>query len=225
MKLLVVDDEKAMVDGIRDNLEFEGYEVDCAYGGQQALDRLKGNKYALLILDIMMPGIDGFEVLSALRKNNDTTPVIFLTARSAEADKLRGFGLGIDDYVVKPFSVLELMARVKAVLGRTAPGSDLKQINIGNARIDFAKLTVASDGKIDELSRYEADILRLLASEPGRIFSRDELLDHIWGVEAFPSNRTIDNYIVKLRQKLEADPKNPRALVSVYGKGYKLATD
>ncbi len=225
MKLLVVDDEKTMADGIRDNLEFEGYEVDCAYGGQQALDCLKGNKYALLILDIMMPGIDGFEVLSALRKNNDTTPVIFLTARAAEADKLRGFGLGIDDYVVKPFSVLELMARVKAVLGRTAPGSDLKQIDIGNARIDFAKLTVESDGKIDELSRYEADILRLLASEPGRIFSRDELLDHIWGVEAFPSNRTIDNYIVKLRQKLEADPKNPRVLVSVYGKGYKLATD
>jgi DNA-binding response OmpR family regulator len=222
MKLLVVDDERAMADAIRDNLEYEGYQVDCAYGGQQALDCLMGNKYALVVLDIMMPGIDGFEVLSTLRKSNDATPVIFLTARSAEADKLRGFGLGIDDYVVKPFSVLELMARVKAVLGRTAPGTDLKQISIGNARIDFAKLTVESDENIEELSRYEAGILRLLASEPGRIFSRDELLDHIWGMEAFPSNRTIDNYIVKLRQKIELDPKNPKHLISIYGKGYKL---
>lgn len=141
MKLLVVDDEKAMADSIRDNLEFEGYQTDCAYGGRQALDCLFADKYALVVLDVMMPDIDGFGVLSQLRKNNDRTPVIFLTARSSEADKLRGLGLGADDYVVKPFSILELIARVKAVLNRSSPGSEIETIQIGNIKVDFAKLT------------------------------------------------------------------------------------
>jgi DNA-binding response OmpR family regulator len=223
MKLLVVDDEKAMADAIRDNLEFEGYEVACAYCGQQALDRLLGEKFSLVVLDIMMPDIDGFDVLSTLRKNNDTTPVIFLTARSAEADKLRGLGLGADDYVVKPFSVMELVARVKAVLNRTAPGSKIKSLRIGNTLVDFARMSIHSDGHTEELGRYEVDILRLLASDPGRVFSRNDILDAVWGMDAFPSNRTIDNYMVKLRQKIESDPKHPRYLLSIYGKGYKLA--
>ncbi len=225
MKLLVVDDEKAMADGIRDNLEFEGYQVDCAYGGQHALDCLLRETYRLIILDVMMPEIDGFEVLSVIRNKKNSTPVIFLTARSAEADKLRGFGLGIDDYVVKPFSVLEMMARVKAVLNRTAPGSDVRSIMVGNASVDFTKLTVESDGRTEELGRYESDILQLLASDSGRVFSRDEILDTIWGMDAFPSNRTVDNYIVRLRQKLEPNPGNPRYIISIYGKGYKLVTD
>ncbi len=218
MKLLVVDDEKAMANAIRDNLEYEGFRVDCAYGGQSALDRLLAEKYSLVVLDVMMPDIDGFDVLSNLRKNNDTTPVIFLTARSSEADKLRGLGLGADDYVVKPFSILELIARVKAVLNRTAPGSEIKTIQIGTVKVDFAKLTANTM----EIGRYEADILQLLASKPNRVFSREEILDQVWGVEAFPSNRTIDNYIVKLRQKIEPDPSAPQHLLSIYGKGYKL---
>jgi len=225
MKLLVVDDEKAMADAIRDNLEYEGFLVDCAYGGQQALDCLLGEKYALVILDVMMPEIDGFEVLSKLRENSDRTPVIFLTARSTEADKLRGLGLGADDYVVKPFSILELVARVKAVLNRTEPGSDIEILHVGKAKIHLARLTVELDGQVETLGRYEADILRLLASEPGRIFSRDDILGQIWGVEAFPTNRTIDNYIVKLRQKIESDPKSPKHVLSIYGKGYKLVAD
>jgi len=222
MKLLVVDDEKAMADAIRDNLEYEGFLVDCAYGGQQALDCLLGEKYALVILDVMMPEIDGFEVLSKLRENSDLTPVIFLTARSTEADKLRGLGLGADDYVVKPFSILELVARVKAVLSRTEPGSDIEILHVGKAKIHLAELTVELDGQVETLGRYEADILRLLASEPGRVFSRDDILDQVWGVEAFPTNRTIDNYIVKLRQKIEPDPMKPIYFLSIYGKGYKL---
>lgn len=221
MKLLVVDDEKAMANAIRDNLVFEGYQVDCAYGGQQALDGLLGKKYSLVVLDIMMPDIDGFEVLSKLRGNNDNTPVIFLTARSAEADKLRGLGLGADDYVVKPFSILELVARVKAVLNRTAPGSEIETLQLGNTLVDFTKLLAGTQ----ELGRYEADILRLLASNPERVFSRDEILNQVWGMEAFPTNRTIDNYIVKLRQKIEPDPTHPIHLLSVYGKGYKLMID
>jgi len=225
MKLLVVDDEKAMADAIRDNLEYEGFLVDCAYGGQQALDCLLGEKYALVILDVMMPEIDGFEVLSKLRENSDRTPVIFLTARSTEADKLRGLGLGADDYVVKPFSILELVARVKAVLNRTEPGSDIEILHVGKAKIHLARLTVEVNGQVETLGRYEADILRLLASEPGRVFSRDDILGQIWGVEAFPTNRTIDNYIVKLRQKIESDPKSPKHVLSIYGKGYKLVAD
>ncbi|MEN7974011.1 MAG: response regulator transcription factor, partial [Verrucomicrobiota bacterium] len=223
MKLLVVDDERAMADSIRDNLEFEGYRVDSAYGGRQAIDCLLGEKYSLVILDVMMPDIDGFGVLSELRENNDQTPVIFLTARSSEADKLRGLGLGADDYVVKPFSILELIARVKAVLNRTTPGSEIKTLQIGKTRVDFTKLTVESNGNTEELGRYEADILRLLASEPGRVYSRNEILDRVWGMEALPSNRTIDNHIVKLRQKIESDPKEPQHILSIYGKGYKLA--
>lgn len=222
MKLLVVDDEKAMADAIRDNLEFEGYTAACAYGGQQALDALMADKFALVILDIMMPDIGGFQVLEQLRANNDNTPVIFLTARSAEADKLRGLGLGADDYVVKPFSVLELVARVKAVLSRTNPGTGIQTLELGETLVDFNKLTITWNGEQEELGRYEADILQLLASEPGRVFSRDDILDQIWGMEAYPSNRTIDNYIVKLRQKIEPDPKHPKRLISVYGKGYKL---
>ncbi|MDF7798381.1 response regulator transcription factor [Pontiellaceae bacterium B1224] len=222
MKLLVVDDEKAMANAIRDNLAFEGFQVDVAYGGRSALDTLLSEKYALVILDIMMPDIDGFEVLSSLRNNKDQTPVIFLTARSAEADKLRGLGLGADDYVVKPFSILELIARVKAVLGRTAPGGEFQTLEIGNTTIDFTTLTATIGQEEKELSRYEADILRVLMANPGRIFSRDDILNAVWGINAFPSNRTIDNYIVKLRQKIETDPKNPQYLISVYGMGYKF---
>ena len=222
MKLLVVDDEKAMADAIRDNLEFEDFQVDVAYGGRSALDALLAEKYALVILDVMMPDIDGFEVLSRLRKTNDRTPVIFLTARSTEADKLRGLGLGADDYVVKPFSVLELIARVKAVLSRTAPGQQSRTLDIGNAVVDFKKMTISANGNEEELGRYEAGILRLLGSEPGRVFSRENILDAIWGMEAFPTNRTIDNYIVKLRQKIEPDPRKPKHILSIYGKGYKL---
>jgi len=222
MKLLVVDDEKAMANAIRDNLAYEGFLVDCAYGGQQALDCLLREKYSLVVLDVMMPDLDGFAVLSKLRETSDRTPVIFLTARSTEADKLRGLGLGADDYVVKPFSILELVARVKAVLNRTTPGSGIKTLQIGTANIDLSKLTIEKEGRKEELGRYEADILRLLASEPGRVFSRDEILDTVWDMEAFPSNRTIDNHIVKLRQKIEPEPKAPRHILSIYGKGYKL---
>ena len=221
MKLLVVDDEKTMADAIRDNLVFEGFQVDCAYGGQSALDCLLGEKYSLVVLDIMMPDIDGFDVLAKLRHNHDNTPVIFLTARATEADKLRGLGLGADDYVVKPFSILELVARVKAVLTRTAPESKTKRLQIGKVQVEFSKLTAGTQ----KLSRYEADILQLLATEPGRIYSRAEILNQIWGMEAFPTNRTIDNYIVKLRQKIEPNPKEPVHLLSIYGKGYTLTID
>lgn len=225
MRILVVDDERSMADSLKDNLEFEGYSVDCAYGGEQALDCLKKDHYVLVILDVMMPDIDGFAVLEELQKAGKRTPVIMLTARSAEADKLRGLGLGADDYVTKPFSVMELIARVKAVLKRTSPGSDLKALHVGNAAVDFNRHTITTSGKQREIGRFEASILQLLASDPGKVFSRDEILDTIWGLNAYPSNRTIDNYIVKLRQKLGDNSKQPKHLMSVYGAGYKLLLD
>lgn len=223
MRILVVDDERDLADSICDNLEFEDYTVDCAYGGRAALEHLLRNRYQLVILDVMMPDLDGFGVLEKMRKAGDQTPVIFLTARSTEADKLRGLGLGADDYVVKPFSILELVARVKAVLNRTAAGQELDALQVGAASICFRKLTIEHNGNEHEIGRYEADILKLLASDPGRVFSRNDILDNVWGVHAMPTNRTIDNYIVKLRQKLEITPRKPRHLLTIYGKGYKLA--
>jgi len=223
MKILVVDDEKALANSLKDNLEYEGYGVDCVYGGKRALDALKADKYDLIILDLMMPDLDGFEVLKELRKTDKQTPVLMLTARSAEMDKVKSLGLGADDYVVKPFGLMELLARVKAILRRTKPGSELQAFRVGEFVVDMTKLIIRKGGRVEEIGRYEVDILRFLASEPGKIFSRDEILIEVWGIEANPTNRTIDNYIVKLRQKIEKDPKKPQYLVSIYGVGYKLA--
>jgi DNA-binding response OmpR family regulator len=225
MKILVVDDEKGFTEVIKDNLEAEHFEVDCAFSGEDALDLLKGNRYHLAILDIMMPGTSGIQVLKAMRKNNDGTPVIFLTARSEEADKVLGLGLGADDYITKPFSMAELLARIRTVLRRASPGSELASIKVGKCTVDFEKLTITRGARTEPMGRYETDLLRLLASEPGKVFTRDEILNRVWGMDAFPTNRTVDNYIVKLRQKLEQDPKKPRYILSVYGTGYKLATD
>lgn len=225
MKILVVDDEKGFTDVIKEHLESENFEVDCASGGTEALDLLKGNRYHLAILDIMMPRVDGLQVLKTMRKNGDDTPVIFLTARAQEEDKIKGLGLGADDYVTKPFSMGELLARIRTVLRRASPGSELASLKIGKNVVDFEKFTITRGTKTEEISRYEADILRLLASDPGKIFARDEILNRIWGMEAFPTNRTVDNYIVKLRQKLETDPKEPRYVISVYGTGYKLSLE
>jgi DNA-binding response OmpR family regulator len=225
MKILVADDEKGFTEVISDRLKSENFEVDCAFDGEMALDLLKGARYHIAILDIMMPKVDGLKVLQTMRKSGDDTPVIFLTAKVEETDKIKGLGLGADDYVTKPFSMAELMARIRTVLRRTMPGSELITLKIGKNVIDFDKLTVARGAHTEPMRPYEADIIRLLASEPGKVFSRDEILNRIWGMEAFPTNRTVDNYIVKLRQKLEPDARKPRYIVSVYSAGYKLCLE
>ncbi|OGV60980.1 MAG: hypothetical protein A2283_10030 [Lentisphaerae bacterium RIFOXYA12_FULL_48_11] len=225
MKILVVDDEKGFTEVISDSLKTEHFEVDCASSGTEALDLLKGEKYHLVILDIMMPKVDGIQVLKTMRKNNDTTPVIFLTAKAEEEDKIKGLGIGADDYVTKPFSMKELTARIRTILRRASPGSELTSIKVGKSLIDFEKFTITQGHRTEPIGRYETDILRMLASDPGKIFSRDEILNRVWGIEAFPTNRTVDNYIVKLRQKLEPDLKEPRYIISVYGSGYKLCPD
>lgn len=231
MKVLVVDDEKAMVTALIDNLECEGYKVDSATGGEDALTCLAANKYSLVILDVMMPDIDGFEVVRRMHSAGNNTPVIFLTARSVDEDKILGLGLGADDYVTKPFNLMELMARVKAVLRRaTASISDAisdtqKTMKIGESVIDFAEHEIRTATGKKSLGKYEMAILRLMASQPGKVFSRDDLLRIIWGIDAYPSNRTIDNYMVKLRKKIEPEPQQPRYLISLYASGYKLLLD
>ena len=225
MKILVVDDEKGFTEVISDHLKAEHFEADCASDGAEALDLLKGGRYHLVILDIMMPRVDGIQVLKTMRKNGDDTPVIFLTAKAEEEDKVRGLGLGADDYITKPFSMAELLARIRTVLRRASPGSELTSVKIGKSIVDFGKFTVTRGTRTESMSRYEIDTLRLFASEPGKVFSRDEILNRVWGMEAFPTNRTVDNYIVKLRQKLEANHREPRHIVSVYGSGYKLCVD
>ena len=223
MNILVVDDERKMALSLKDNLEFEGYDVDCAHSGAQALDRLKADHYNLLVLDVMMPGMNGFDVLAEIRKSGNQVPVIFLTARAADADKIKGFGLGVDDYVVKPFGLLEFLARVKSVLRRTTPGSELHKLHIGETVVvDFHRSTVHNRDALHELGRYEAGILRLLASTPGIAYTRDQILEEVWGEHAFPSNRTVDNYVCRLRSKIEENPSTPKHITSLYGAGYKL---
>ena len=222
MKILVVDDEKGFTEVICDHLEAEHFEVDCAASGFEALDRLKGARYHLVVLDVMMPGMDGLRVLQTMRNNGDGTPVIFLTAKAEETDKVKGLKTGADDYMTKPFSMAELLERIRAVLRRASPGSEIQSLRIGKNTVDFDKLTITRAGRVESIGHYEANLLRLLASSPGKIFSRDEILNHVWGVEAFPTNRTVDNYIVKLRHKLEPGDREPRYIISVYGAGYKL---
>jgi DNA-binding response OmpR family regulator len=183
---------------------------------------LKAAHYDLVVLDVMMPDMDGTAVLQSMRKARNRTPVIFLTAKVEEADRIKGLKTGADDYVTKPFSMAELLERVRAVLRRSLPGSDIQSIWIGKRMVDFEKLIITAGKHKEEMAPHEASILRVLASEPGKVFSRDEILDRIWGMEAFPTNRTVDNYIVKLRQKLEPDPANPRYIHTAYGAGYKL---
>jgi len=222
MKILVVDDEKGFTEIISDHLKAEHFEADCASSGAEALDLLKGGRYNMVVLDIMMPKMDGISVLQTMRKSGDETPVIFLTAKAAETDRIKGLKTGADDYITKPFSMAELLERIRAILRRSAPGSDIRSMKIGKNIVDLEKLTITRGSRVEEIGHFEADLLRLLASKTGKVFSRDEILDKVWGAEAFPTNRTVDNYIVKLRQKLEPDAKEPRYIISVYGAGYKL---
>lgn len=231
MRILVVDDEKAMVKALIDNLECEGYEVDSAGGGENALACLAAKKYSLVILDVMMPDIDGFEVVQRMHDSGNKTPVIFLTARSVDEDKILGLGLGADDYVTKPFNLRELMARVKAVLRRTTIATSKsnaetqKTLVIGDTVVDFIKHEIRTPSGNHDLGKYELAILRLMSSKPGKVFSRDELMQIIWGVDSYPSNRTIDNYMLKMRRKIEPNPEKPRYLISLYASGYKLMLD
>ena len=226
-RILVVDDEKVMVKGIRFNLENEGYEVDVGYNGRQAVDMARSADYDLIILDLMMPELDGLEACMEIRTFS-TVPIIMLTARGEDTDKLLGFEYGADDYITKPFNILEVKARVKALLRRSAAGQrkeNREKRTLGGLTIDAASRTAWKDGQPVELTAREFDLLELLMKNPGRVFSREQLLNQVWGYEYTGEYRTVDVHIRRIREKVETDPANPTLLRTKWGVGYFFAGD
>jgi len=223
-KILIVDDEANMRRGLRDNLEFEGHEIEESENGAEALEKAQKKNYDLILLDIMMPKISGLDVLRKLRESSNKTPVILLTAKGEEIDKVLGLELGADDYITKPFSLRELLARVKAVLRRTetTSTSESEIIKIGKTEFNFHKMSAFQKGKPIDLTHKEFEIIKYLWNNKNNTVSRDDLLKEVWGYEASPTTRTIDNFIVKLRQLIETDSNNPKIILTVHGIGYKL---
>ncbi len=222
--ILIIEDEPHIVLGLRDALEFEGFRVLSAERGGQGISLAKSESPDAIILDLMLPDMNGYAVCEELRRWSPFVPILMLTARSQETDKIRGLDAGADDYVTKPFSVGELIARMRAIFRRAArPASAPETVEIGEAQVSFAAHTLTRDGEVVQLSYYEVELLRLLSERAGQPVSRDEILHKVWGLEATPSNRTVDNFIVKLRKKIEASPDKPKHILTVYGYGYKLA--
>lgn len=223
MRLLVVEDEGPMRTALVETLKAEGYRVLAAEDGISGLELACTEPFDLALLDVMMPGLDGFALCRELRKRGRTMPVLMLTAKGQVDDRVEGLDSGADDYLVKPFSLRELLARVRALLRRKereqAVGSEL---SIGSAVIDFHKNLLSRGGKDHTLSGKEAGMLRLLASHTGETVSREKFLDVVWGYNAYPSTRTVDNFIAALRAKVEEDPSRPKHLITVRGVGYRL---
>ncbi|MDT3694786.1 MAG: response regulator transcription factor [Ignavibacterium sp.] len=224
-KILVVDDEQNMRTGLKDNLEFEGYDVDTANDGDEGLKKIFANNYTLIILDVMMPKKSGFDVCKETRKAGIKTPIILLTAKGEEIDKVVGLEIGADDYVTKPFSLRELLARVKAILRRSDSlimDNESREIQIGKLAVDFNSYKATLKNKDVAMSHKEFEILRYLWKHRNKTVSRDNLLTEIWGYDDTPTTRTVDNFILKLRQKIERDPNHPQVILTVHGIGYKL---
>jgi DNA-binding response OmpR family regulator len=223
-KILIVEDEPNMVAGLRDNFEFEGYEVITAGDGIAGLERALEESPDLVILDVMMPRMSGLDVCRQLKAKRSSIPVIMLTARGQEVDKVVGLELGADDYVTKPFSIRELLARVKAVLRRSGAISKMPadQYSFGDVEVDVRSCQVLRQGKSLEFSSKEFELLKYFLSHRGETLSRDRLLEEVWGYEHFPTTRTVDTHIVRLRQKVEPKPDEPRFILTVHGTGYKF---
>ena len=223
-RILIVEDEPDIVRGLTDALEFESITVVSTGLGQKGVEIMREHKADCVILDLMLPDINGYQVCEEVRSFNPLVPIIMLTAKGQETDKIRGLEVGADDYVTKPFSVAELIARIKAIFRRLERSTHVPDevLKIGAAEIDVKKHTLTRARKTIQLSFYEVELLKLLFERKEQPVSRDEILDKIWGIEAFPSNRTVDNFIVKLRKMLEDDGKEPRHILTVYGHGYKL---
>jgi len=224
-RILVVEDEPAVARGVKDALSFNGYSVDVAIDGPTGYRHAQEQTFDLIVLDLMLPGLDGLEVLARLRRDGCTAPILILTARGQESDRVRGLELGADDYVVKPFSVRELVARVAAHLrSRTLAAGSQARVALGTVEFDFARRVVHRDGEEIPALPKEIDLARFLVENRGRCVSRDELLMKVWEYPvAGIQTRTVDNYIMKLRQKVEPDPARPRYILTVRGKGYRLA--
>jgi two-component system, OmpR family, alkaline phosphatase synthesis response regulator PhoP len=222
-RILLVEDDPSIVIGLRMNLEREGYQVELAIDGQAGLDRMQKGGLDLVLLDIMLPKLNGYEILHSLRKQGDRTPVVLLSARSGEMDKVMGLDLGAEDYIHKPFSVAELLARVRAALRRGQPQGPSENLwRMGDVEVDPERHQVRKAGNDVDLTATEFEVLQLLKNARGRVLSRQAIFEHIWGDSHHGTLRTIDNFISQLRSKLEDDATAPRHLVTVRGVGYRL---
>jgi DNA-binding response OmpR family regulator len=221
--ILVVEDDPAILRGLADNLRFESYEVLTAADGESGYKLLTEKKPDLLILDLMLPRMSGYEVCRKARAAGVTTPIVMLTARGEEGDRVLGLDLGADDYVSKPFSIRELLARVRAILRRSQPAAALPdELRFGDVEVDFRSYEARKGGSPLEMTPKEFQVLRLLAAHTGEVVTRDELLNEVWGYEDYPTTRTVDNHVATLRAKIELDPGNPEHLRTVHGVGYKF---
>jgi DNA-binding response OmpR family regulator len=222
--ILLVEDEPKMQKGLRDNLEFEGYKVDIAGTGKDGLKKILNHTYDLVLLDVMLPEMSGFDVCKRAREKGVRVPIVMLTAKGEEVDKVLGLELGADDYITKPFSLRELLARIKAVLRRKEGGShDIpEKTKIGNLEVDFTTYGATKKGKAVEMTSKEFEILRFLWQHKNQAVTRDALLTNVWGYDESISSRTVDNFIAKLRQKIEPSPSKPRHIITLHGTGYKL---
>jgi len=228
-RVLVVEDDPHLAAGVAENLRAEGYEVHSVTDGRQALDWLQDEQCGLIVLDVMLPEIDGFGVCRTLREQGNSTPVLFLTARGDPADRVRGLEAGGDDYLAKPFHLQEFLLRVRAILRRwdwyrnASATAATAVLRFGGNEVDFRAFRARSwNGVSQELTEKEAMILKVLAEHPGEIVSREDLLERVWGYDVFPSTRTVDNFILRLRKRFEHDPANPRHFLTVWGVGYRF---
>ena len=225
MKILVVDDEKVLVKGIKFNLESEGYQVEVGYDGEEAVELARNGGFDLIILDLMMPKIDGLQACMRIREFSNV-PIIMLTARSEDTDKIIGFECGADDYITKPFNILELKARVRALLRRAGMAAQQmgggRKLVIGHITLDPDARAAWKDGQSVDLTAKEFDLMELLMRNPGRVYSRENLLNVVWGYEYAGDYRTVDVHVRRLREKLELDPANPQYILTKWGVGYYL---
>jgi DNA-binding response OmpR family regulator len=222
-KILVIEDEKEMARGLKDILEYEGYEVLTAETGKEGIQAASRKEPDCIILDLMLPDISGYEVCEQIRHKH-RIPILMLTAKSQDHDKIRGFKVGADDYLTKPFSVGELSARVMALLRRNSQyAQDIDVVRVGPNTVDVKHFIIRRGKGEYSMSHYEVELFKLLYSRANQPVTRDEILDKVWGTDNFPTNRTVDNFIVKLRKKIEEDYRNPRHILTIYGVGYKLS--
>ena len=228
LKILVVDDEKVLVKGIKFNLENEGYQVETGSDGEEAVDKARTGQFDLIILDLMMPKIDGLQACMKIREFSNV-PVIMLTAKGEDADKIIGFECGADDYITKPFNILELKARIRALLRRAASSAqqqrEADRLTQGSITLDVAERAAWRDGMRVDLTAKEFDLMVLLMQNPGRVYSRENLLNLVWGYEYIGEFRTVDVHIRRLREKLEPDPASPEHILTKWGVGYYLANN
>lgn len=223
-RILVIEDEPEMQRGLHDNLEFEGYNVEVIGNGKEGLEALTKKKFDLVLLDLMLPEMSGFDVCKKARAEGVATPIIMLTAKGEEVDKVLGLEFGADDYITKPFSLRELLARVKAVLRRTSSDTSLNEtkITIGILEINFESYTATKKGKSVAMTSKEFEVIRYLWQHQKQVISRDDLLTQVWGYDESITSRTVDNFIMKLRKNIEKDPSHPKHIITVHGAGYKL---